>query len=184
MTILTEGFRGEHPFPELYTPIELEINLLKNHRRFDFCPNREDYLNWIPFEFRFQIGDNESYIYPKEFGATFSLEELKRWIENLDELFIKIAKREQLASEDYIKDRGRVEFYALETYFNLEFSDETGGAIGTTLWIEMGLIPVPGEEGGIKRGFRFTTALKDLKKFVAELKTQLDTIIAEWNIRN
>jgi len=182
MPILTDGFRKEHEFPDLYVPIELEINLTKNHKMFDFCPNREDYLNWIPFEFRFQIGDNESYIYPKEFGATFSLEELKRWIKNLEELFVKIAKREQLSGEDYYKDRGTVEFYALETYFILEFSDETGGIIGTTVWIEMGLIPIPGEEGGLRRGFRFTIDLKDLKKFTSELKKQLDTIVGEWNI--
>lgn len=153
MPILTDGFRKERPFPELNVPIELEINLIKDHKSFDFCPNRDDYLNWIPFEFRFQIGDNESYIYPEEFGATFSFEELKRWINDLEEFLIKITKREQLIDKDFFEDRSMVEFHALETYFVLKFSDGADGSISTTMWIVMGLIP--GEKGDFRRGFSY-----------------------------
>ena len=162
---------------EYGTRIVLEINLKKNND-FDFCPNRADYLNWIPFEFILQIGENESYVYPEAFGATFSLEELKYFFRGIEILIQEIKSKDP--DDEKILDPSKptkvFRFYTLETYFGIEFVDGYGGLIGVSVWVTIGLIP-NWEGSGFKRGFSYTVNLVDLEKFKDELQKQLSLMI-------
>lgn len=159
-----------------FSRVLLEINLLKNSR-FDFFPNRDDYLNWIPFEFKFNIGNNEAYIYPQEYGATFSFEELKYLIKGIEGL-LNIIKVRDPGDERVFKETRCFKFYTLEAYFGITFTDAFDGLIAITLWINMGSIS-NGIDSGYDRGFRFPVSMEDVVKFKNELKDQLDTLIKQ-----
>ena len=157
-----------------FTRISLEINLVKN-RMFDFCSNRDDYLNWIPFEFKFNVGSNETYSYPQECGATFSFEELKYLLKGIDDLInaIKLADY----SDEKICDETRCfKFYTLECYFGLTLTDAFDGLIAVKLWVNMGSLS-NGSDSGYDRGFHFPVAMESVIKFKNELKEQLEIMI-------
>lgn len=159
-------------FPNLSTRIEIEINLLKN-KKLDYCPSRNDYLNWIPFEFNLRIGENESYKYPSGFGAQLSLEELKYLFSGTEELFTSIReKTDEVCSG---KTRG-FKFFSMETYFGIEFRDAHDGLMVVEIWIVMDSLPA-NREGGYWRGFSYTVLPSEVEIFIAELKEQLEYII-------
>ena len=157
---------------ESVTGIELKINLLKNNK-FDFCPNDADYSNWIPFEFCFKIGENESYIYPAEFGAQFSLEDLKNLIEGAENLFIAMENR---GIEDWWDHKLKHKFFTSENYFGINFVDAYDGFVSVTIWIVMASLP-NNIYDNFKRGIQFTATTDDVKKFIVELKNQLAYLI-------
>jgi hypothetical protein len=162
----------------LDTKITWELNLVKN-KMFDYCPKREDYLNWIPFEFILKIGENESYIFPKECGATFSLVELKSLFAGMEDLFREIKARDVTIEEEFKKDLF-FDLCTLETYFNVKFFDGYEGLMGVQVWVEMGLIP-NSNQGGFKRGFDFTASLIEVEQFISELKGQFIDLLENWN---
>ncbi|MDR1689998.1 MAG: hypothetical protein LBS21_15535 [Clostridiales bacterium] len=162
----------------LDTKITWELNLIKN-KSLDYCPNREDYLNWIPFEFILKIGEDESYIFPKEYGATFSLEELKSLFAGMEDLFREIKARDVTIEEEFKKDLF-FDLYTLETYFNVKFRDGYDGLMGVQIWIHMGAIP-NSNEGGFKRGFEFVASLIEVEQFISELNEQFKDLLDNWN---
>jgi len=159
----------------LSTKIELEINLVKNVR-FDFCIDRDDYLNWIPFEFRLKVGECEVYEYPKELGVTLNLAELKQFFKSMDDLFCKIEERID-SGENSFEETREVKFFAMETYFGLDFVDAFDGLIGVTVWVRMASLPQH-TEGGFDRGIRYTATLTNVQLFVSRLRHQLELLIS------
>jgi len=174
--LIDSGSRLEpiNGFQNFKTRIELKLNLLRN-KRLDFCPNRADYLNWIPFELCLKIGETESYSYPAEFGAQFSLEELKNLISGTEKLFLVIEEKER-TNEDYFKKKRKFEFFTMETYFGLNFKDAHDGLMVVGVQIVMGSLP-NSNEGGFERGFRYTVFVSEVKSFISELKEQLNHLI-------
>jgi len=162
-------------YPNPYARIELDINLVKN-RRFIYDANDPAYRNWIPFEFRLQVGDNEVYEYPEEFGATFSMEELNNWFLAMDRLFEQIPIRKQTGISFLDSEPLLFKFFTLETYFGMDFEDAGDDMISVTVWIIMSMLP-NSNSVGFERGIRYGATMEEVKIFMAELKNELDCLI-------
>jgi len=183
MPILIDHFNSKYPneFPKPKVLIELEINLVKKDQNFDYCPYRADYLNWIPFEFRFQIGEHESHVYPADYGATFSFEELKYFFPRMDTFFEKISLIDP-KSEKAWEERLEVNYFTMECYFGLDFNFLVESPMDITVWITS-LIPNSNKDG-VKRGFQYVVDVDDAKTFITDLKTQLKDLITNRNCNN
>lgn len=169
-------FEPINGYPNPNTRIELDINLVKNDR-FVYDANDPAYRNWIPFEFKLQVGEDELYEYPAEFGATFNVEELNNWFLGMEKLFNDIQIRVKTCTNRFECKPIKFKFFTLETYFGMDFS---GGyeedTLSVTVWIIMGSLP-NSDKSGFRRGFGYTVTLEDVKIFMADLKKELDCLI-------
>lgn len=142
--------------------ISIEINLIKNEY-LDIEESRDDFENWIPFEFELVAGE-EKYSYSSEAGATFSLYEIKNFISNVDTIIQ--AKMNNSTFERYV-------FCSSECYFDLELSDPLEkNQVSADIWINLGSL-TKGKTYGYDKGFRFDINLDTLKLFINTLKQQL-----------
>ncbi len=105
---------------------------------------------------------------------------MKYLFNGIDNL-LKIIEARDPRDEKVFKETRCYEFYTLETYFGITFTDAFDDLIAITLWINMGSLS-NGSDSGYDRGFRFSVALKDVVKFKDELKEQLDILVKQWNI--
>ncbi|BCJ92675.1 hypothetical protein acsn021_02440 [Anaerocolumna cellulosilytica] len=146
----------------------LELNLLNNtYLDIDFL--REDFENWIPFDFALYV-ENEIYRYPPENGATFTLYELRNLITQLNKIII--LKKEKLEIEKYL-------FSSLEGYFDLILYDPLEeDALSLEVWINMGTL-TEGKSYGYNKGFQFDAELKQVKEFTKQLTEQFNKILSE-----
>lgn len=142
--------------------VSLELNIIDNNF-LDVQFSRQDYENWIPFEFVLNVG-GERYAYIPDMGATFTVYEIK----NL------ITKLEQIAnSKIFKKSFDKFEFSSTERYFDLIIYDPLEDEeIYIEIWINMGTI-TNGKVSGYDKGFRFIVKLDSFIKFTNEIKEQL-----------
>ena len=151
----------------IHNNIVLEINLLKNER-FDVKVDRDDFENWIPFELGLYIESSEKYIYPKEDGSTFSLEDLKR----MALLFESIIK-----DKSEKKDIKRVQWGPTEYYFAMYLYDTyEENEINIEFWIIVGEL-TKGKSHGYDRGFQFSVSVEALRNFLRGLQEQLSELL-------
>ena len=165
-----------------FTRISFELNLTKNDG-FDYCPNREDNLNWIPFELKLCVGEEEKYIYPNEYSVTFSLMELKNLLANSKKL-ISNAKEKIKNHDRYFDDSElRLNFYTLERYFGMDIKYAYESLISMAIWINM-IYSTKGKLYRFEKGFRFKVSIDDLDKFFDEIEEQLKGILLTWRNKN
>ncbi|MCL2400473.1 MAG: hypothetical protein FWC91_12115 [Defluviitaleaceae bacterium] len=169
------GIEPEHGYPIRDTKIELDINLV-NNKHFIYDANDPNYRNWIPFEFRLQVGENELYEYPEEFGATFNVEELNNWFLGMEKLYKEIEIMEQSGIHFLESKPIMFSFFTLETYFGMDFKYAGEYHISVTVWIVMSRLP-NSELLGFHRGIRYGATMEEVKIFMAELKNELDCLI-------
>lgn len=150
--------------------IYLNINLLNNNY-LDIQLSRQDFENWIPFEFIFNI-EGKEYIYEPEMGSTFSLYE----VQNL------ITKFEQISEAKLCKKSfEKFEFSSSECYFDIVVYDPLeDNEIYIELWINIATIS-NGKSSGFDKGFRFVVTLDSFLQFTNDLKIQLKKIISASN---
>ena len=146
--------------------VSLEVNLIDNNF-LDVQLSRQDYENWIPFEFVLNVGE-EQYAYIADMGATFSVYEIK----NL------IAEFEQISNSKLCKKSfDRFEFSSTECYFDLIVYDTLEDEeIYIEIWINMGNI-TNGKVIGYDKGFRFIVKSDSFVEFTNGLKMQFRRLI-------
>lgn len=150
--------------------ISIEINLIKNEF-LDIEESRNDFENWIPFEFEL-VTEGDKYSYVSEVGATFSIYEIKNFISNVDTIIQ--AKMNNLTFERYV-------FCSSECYFDLELSDPLEeNQVSADIWINLGSL-TNGKTYGYSKGFRFDMNLDTLKLFINLLKQQLKQLTINYS---
>jgi hypothetical protein len=146
--------------------ISLEVNLL-NNAFLDIDSSREDFENWIPFEFTLNV-EKENYNYLPQVGATFTLYELRNCIINFEDSIDR--KRNGFKAERY-------EFYSSEGYFDIIISNPLEeNLLSIEIWINIGSL-TNGESFGYNKGFRFDVQLDDFNLFTLNIKQQLQKIV-------
>ncbi len=147
--------------------ISFIINLLNNNS-LDIKRTRDNCENWIPFELFLNV-DGEEYNYSSEARATFTLFELRRLLNGLQELISRKQKGHTIE---------KFEFYSSEAYFDIIFYDPLEeNMISVEVWIKIGTY-TNGKSFGYNKGFQFEVYLDNLEAFTAEMKEQLERIIS------
>lgn len=145
--------------------ISLEVNLL-NNTFLDIDLSRENFENWVPFEFSLHV-EEEKYIFLSDAGATFTLYELRNCISNFQDVIDR--KKNELKAERY-------EFYSSEGYFDIIISDPLEeNLLSVEIWINIGLL-TNGVSFGYNKGVRFDVQLDDFIYFTQNIKQQLNNL--------
>lgn len=147
--------------------ILFELNLLNNeYLDIDFL--RDDFENWIPFDFSLCI-EKEKYNYAPEDGATFTLYELKNMITGLGDIIG--VKRDGLKTENFL-------FHSSEGYFDFKIYDPLEeDLLSIEIWINIGIL-TQGKSSGYNKGFQFDIQLSSFKTFAEQLSEHLKQIIS------
>ena len=153
----------------------LELNLLRNEY-LDIDVLREDFENWIPFNFKLNVVEEEFNYLPDD-GATFTLYELRNMLTEFDNIISH--KKNGLKVEDF-------SFNSSEGYFDIKVYDPLEeNLLSLDVWINMGIITY-GKSFGYNKGIRFDIQLNEFISFAEQLTQQFmqiyDSIIK--HIRN
>lgn len=146
--------------------IIFSINL-HNNEYLDIEPLRNDYENWIPFEYFLYVG-NEKYHLSEKMGATFSVFELKKLINYLDSVIVSKSNNVPIDMYNFSSSEGYFDLIIYDTFEEKE--------IYVDLWINIASL-TNGEEHGFDKGFRFVVSLKNFKDFADHLKREMKEII-------
>ena len=165
--MLSEGREYMPKLSNIIDNIVLNLNLVKNES-IDVKLGRADFENWIPFEFDFCIEERETYVYPEEQGAMFSLEDIKRMLLGFESIIKEKSEKREVK---------RFSWGPTENYFSIDlYETYEDNDINVELWIVVGEL-TQGKSYGYNRGFRFEVSLDELKCFTKDLRDQLSYCI-------
>ncbi|MFJ6207367.1 hypothetical protein [Lysinibacillus sp. NPDC092081] len=146
--------------------ILFSLSVMKNEY-LDFAYEREDFENWIPFTFSFDV-ENESFCYSEERGSTLTLYEIRNLLSSIEDIV-----NEKVANSEI----ERSEFSSSECYFDLIFYDTyEPNLVYIEVWINIGSYS-DGDSYGYDKGFRFVVSVDRLKSFKNELTQQLNLLV-------
>lgn len=147
--------------------IVLKIELVKNEY-FDYQNEREDNLNWIPFEFELNIC-NEVVMYSPDVIKTFSLVELR--------YFIKKLKNVCIEKKNSTNDNISFVFMNREHHFEIKIYDsKEDNFLYLDIWINMGDL-TNGKIYGFSKGYRFIAFVDQIMNFAIVLEKQLENLL-------
>ena len=154
----------------MYTGIEMQLNLISGYN-VDYCPLREDYLNWIPFEFKLKIDNSEIYTYEIDDRVSLNLAELRYFFNKMDCFINKIHAAVPEPGKYWLDEPIKVDFFSCEQYFGFDFEYTESNTTRITVWV------ISRKDGGFERGFRYVVKIKDVQNFLSDLKEQLESML-------
>ena len=147
--------------------ILLEINLVFNDN-IDIENHRDDYENWIPFEFKLKLENEEEYILTKNGCETFNIQELKYMISGFESIIN--SKKEKKLVEEF-------SFESIERHFSIKVYDTyEEDSFNIDLWLIISKFNNL-ETYGYEKGFKYVVLLDSFIKFVLGLKEELQKIL-------
>jgi hypothetical protein len=147
--------------------VSLEINLVINNS-LDLEKDREDFMNWIPFELRLD-SNKEIITFSEQVTTAFSVRELKYLIKRLHQI-IQIKYNKQAIESPF-------EYTSSENLFEMilyESGEED--QIYYDFWFNLGSL-TNGEIFGFSKGIRFVSHIDYLKSFTIGLERQMIEIL-------
>lgn len=133
----------------------------------DIVSSRSNNENWIPFEFKINIDDNE-YVIGKNCKAMMTVFECLDLINGLSSL-----TKPNLENSYYLYNSSeaffslKLEFFSVDNCFEFE------------IWINMGAI-TSGKIYGYDKGIRFIATKREVQEFIRDLEIQSKHIKGLW----
>ena len=144
----------------------IDIQLVINEN-LDVNTSKSDYEKWVPFTLKLDV-DGRITGYNETDNATFTLYEVKKLIEILEEVII---------NKRIGKELKKVEFVCSESFFSIIF-DETyeENQVYVELWLNTA-ISSKGHICGYEEGVKFVTSLDDIETFKYSISNDLNRVL-------